>query len=124
MKLDLVTRVLDGVPGVRKEGAAYLIPDDLEVSVFIGLPSEVLTVPRCARVEPSREQLARRLDARAARHRQHLRRQPDEHGDLEVVGDEVGRALLADAGDAIEHARDEVELHGGGFYSPLRGAAI
>jgi hypothetical protein len=51
MKIELITRVLDGIPGVRRDGAVHLIPDEVEVSVFIGLPSEVLTVPRVARAE-------------------------------------------------------------------------
>jgi hypothetical protein len=55
MKLDFVARILDGIPGVRKEGGGYVVPDDVEVSVFISLPSEVLTVPRCSRIEPAGE---------------------------------------------------------------------
>jgi hypothetical protein len=51
MKIELITRVLDGIAGVRKEGHAHLIPDDVEVSLFIALPSEVLTVPRVKRAE-------------------------------------------------------------------------
>jgi hypothetical protein len=57
MKTELMTRILDGVPNLRKEGAAYLVPDDLDLSVFIGLPSEVLAVPRLARIEPAAELL-------------------------------------------------------------------
>ena len=49
-KLELITRILDGVPGVRKEGGAWLLAEHPEVSIYIGMPSEVLTVPRVARV--------------------------------------------------------------------------
>jgi hypothetical protein len=57
MKLEMMQKILDSTPGVRKDGAAYLVPDEIEVAVFIGLPSEVLTVPRCARIEAQPELL-------------------------------------------------------------------
>jgi hypothetical protein len=57
MKLEMIQRILDTTAGLRKDGAAYLVPDEIELAVFIGLPSEVLTVPRCARLEPSGELL-------------------------------------------------------------------
>ena len=57
MKIEMVQRILDTTSGVRKDGGAYLIPEEVEVAVFIGLPSEVLTVPRCARLEPAGELL-------------------------------------------------------------------
>lgn len=53
MKIEQIARILDVVPGVTKDGANWVIPDEIELSVFVGLPSEVLTVPRCARVEGS-----------------------------------------------------------------------
>jgi hypothetical protein len=49
-KLELITRILDGVPGVRKDGAAWLLPEHPEVSIYVALPAEVLTLPRVARV--------------------------------------------------------------------------
>lgn len=57
MTHELLTRVLDGIPALRKDGAAYLVPDDLELAVFVALPSEVLSVPRLARLEPTAELL-------------------------------------------------------------------
>lgn len=57
MKIELLQKILDGTPGVRKDGAAYLVPEEIEVAVFVGLPSEVLTVPRCARIEVQPELL-------------------------------------------------------------------
>ncbi len=58
MKLELVARILDGIAGVRKDGGGWQIPDGLEVSAFFALPSELLAVQRCARLEPSGEVLA------------------------------------------------------------------
>ena len=52
-KLELITRILDGVPGVRKEGGAYLLPEHPEVSIYLSLSAELLTVPRVARVQPT-----------------------------------------------------------------------
>ena len=54
-KLELITRILDGVPGVRKEGGAWLLTEHPEVSIYVSMPSEVLTVPRAARVLCSAE---------------------------------------------------------------------
>ncbi|MSP62465.1 MAG: hypothetical protein EXR72_19455 [Myxococcales bacterium] len=51
MRTETITRILDGVAGVRRDGAAWLIPEEVEVSVFIALPAEVLNVPRISRVE-------------------------------------------------------------------------
>jgi hypothetical protein len=50
MKPELITKVLDGITGVRKDGAAHLVPEETEVSVYIGIAAEVLTVPRVSRV--------------------------------------------------------------------------
>ncbi len=58
MKIEQITRILDGVPTLRKDGAAYLVPDEVDVAVFISLPAEVLTVARLSRIEPSAEVLA------------------------------------------------------------------
>lgn len=52
-KLELITRILDGVPGVRKEGGAWLLAEHPEVAIYISMPSELLTVPRVARVSCS-----------------------------------------------------------------------
>ena len=50
MKVDSLSRILDGVTGVRKDGGAHLFPEDVDVSIFIGLPAEVLSLPRVARL--------------------------------------------------------------------------
>jgi hypothetical protein len=57
MKIELLTRILDGVAGLRREGPAWLVPDDMELAVFIGLPGETLIVPRLSRIEPAAELL-------------------------------------------------------------------
>lgn len=49
-KLDLINKILDGVPGVRKEGGAFLLAEHPELSIYIAMPSEVLSVQRVARV--------------------------------------------------------------------------
>ena len=49
-KLDLINRILDSVPGMRKEGGAYLLAEHPEVTIYIAMPSEVLSVQRAARV--------------------------------------------------------------------------
>ena len=58
MKIEQIARVLDGVKSVKKEGAAWVIPDDVELSVFIALPSEVLAVPRCSRIDSNGDVLS------------------------------------------------------------------
>jgi hypothetical protein len=57
MKIEHIQRILDGVAGIRKDGAAWLVPEDVDVTVFIGLPSEVMGVPRVARAEAAGELL-------------------------------------------------------------------
>jgi hypothetical protein len=50
IKPDLVTRILDGISGLRKEGNAYLVSEETDLSIYIGLQAEVLTLVRVARV--------------------------------------------------------------------------
>src|SRR4051812_40155177 len=45
-----LAKVLDGAPGVKKDGAAYVVPEELDANVFIALGQEVLQIPRLARV--------------------------------------------------------------------------
>ena len=53
MKIELVSRVLESTTGIRKDGAAFLISEECELSIYIALPSEVLTIPRVSRFQPS-----------------------------------------------------------------------
>lgn len=57
MKVELIHRILDGVSGAKKDGGAWVIPEEVDVSVFIGLPSEVMAVPRVARAEATADLL-------------------------------------------------------------------
>lgn len=55
MRLDWITRALDGLPGLRRDGSDYLVPEEIDLSIFISLPAEVLTVARIARLVVSAE---------------------------------------------------------------------
>jgi hypothetical protein len=57
-KLELITRILEGIPEARKDGTLWLLPEHPEVSIYISLASEVLTVARVARVSPGAELIA------------------------------------------------------------------
>jgi hypothetical protein len=46
-----IGKVLDSTAGVKKDGAAWLIPEELDTTVFIALGHEVLQIPRLQRVE-------------------------------------------------------------------------
>lgn len=48
-----ITKVLESAPGVKKDGASYIIPEELDANVFLALGQEILQLPRLARVEPS-----------------------------------------------------------------------
>jgi hypothetical protein len=47
----LVGKILDGAHGVKKDGAAYLIPEEMDATLYVALGEEVLQVARVARVE-------------------------------------------------------------------------
>ena len=57
MKVESLTRILDGVAGVRKDGGAHLFSDETDVSIFIGLPAEVLNLPRVTRLTSTPDML-------------------------------------------------------------------
>ena len=44
-------KILETLPGVKREGTAFLLPEELDTAVFVSLGQEVLQVPRVARVE-------------------------------------------------------------------------
>jgi len=46
-----ISKVLAGTPGVKKDGSAWLIPEELDATVFVALGHEILQIPRLARVE-------------------------------------------------------------------------
>jgi hypothetical protein len=49
MKIDVLNKVLEGVPGVRKDGPSWLVPEETELSFYIALPAEVLSITRISR---------------------------------------------------------------------------
>ena len=57
MRTDFVTRILDAVPGMRKEGQSYVVPEEVDVAVLLSMPSEVITVPRVAHLDTMNELL-------------------------------------------------------------------
>ena len=50
MKLELLSEIVNGIPGVKKDGAAALIPDDNDFALYVGLAAEVLTIARLAKI--------------------------------------------------------------------------
>ena len=46
-----IAKVLESTTGVKKDGAAWLIPEELDATVFVALGHEILQIPRLARVE-------------------------------------------------------------------------
>ncbi|HEY7956751.1 MAG TPA: hypothetical protein VII38_15715 [Polyangia bacterium] len=48
----MLGKILEGVSDVKKDGAAYLLPEELDANVFVALGQEVLQVARLSRVEP------------------------------------------------------------------------
>ena len=51
MKAEQLEKILDGVTGVRKEGAAWHFAEETELTLHLALASEVLTVARVSRYE-------------------------------------------------------------------------
>jgi hypothetical protein len=51
MKIEQLVDIFVKQIGARKDGAAYLVPDPIEATVFVSLASEVLQIPRIARLE-------------------------------------------------------------------------
>jgi hypothetical protein len=51
MKIEQLVDVFVKQVGARKDGPAYLVPDSIEATVFVSLASEVLQIPRVARLE-------------------------------------------------------------------------
>jgi hypothetical protein len=47
----IVGKVLDTAPGVKKDGASYIIPEEVDATLFVALGQEVLQLPRISRVE-------------------------------------------------------------------------
>lgn len=46
-----LTKILETAPGVKKDGAAFVIAEETDANVFVTLGQEVLQIPRLMRVE-------------------------------------------------------------------------
>jgi hypothetical protein len=55
MKTELLTAMLDGQKGVRKDGNAYALDESIHATFFVGGSVEVMSVPRVVRVEIGKE---------------------------------------------------------------------
>jgi hypothetical protein len=55
MKIELLTAMLDGQKGVRKDGSAYVLDESIHATFFVGGSVEVMSVPRVIRVELGKE---------------------------------------------------------------------
>ena len=47
----VLNKILDSAPGVKKDGGAYHIPEEVDAAVFVALGQEVLQVPRVSKVD-------------------------------------------------------------------------
>jgi hypothetical protein len=54
----VIGKVLDSVQGVKKDGSVYVVPEELDLTLFISLGHEVLQVARASRIELGGEQVA------------------------------------------------------------------
>jgi len=47
----LIGKILETTAGVKKDGAAWLVSEELDGNAYVALGQEVLQIPRLARVE-------------------------------------------------------------------------
>jgi hypothetical protein len=47
----MVGKILDGAPGVKKDGTTYNIPEEVDATLFVALGQEVLQLPRVGKVD-------------------------------------------------------------------------
>jgi hypothetical protein len=50
-----IDKILTSAPQVKKDGNAYVIPEEVDATAFVALGQEVLQIPRIMRVELSSE---------------------------------------------------------------------
>jgi hypothetical protein len=50
-----IDKILQSAPQVKKDGNAYVVPEEVEATAYIALGQEVLQIPRIMRVELSTE---------------------------------------------------------------------
>jgi hypothetical protein len=53
MKLDTLTEILGKHAGARKDGAAFVLANDVEATLFVALEGETLQIARVSRIEIS-----------------------------------------------------------------------
>ena len=53
----LVAKILDGTAGIKKDGPAYLVAEEIDATAYVSLGQEVLQVVRLSRVEIAAEAL-------------------------------------------------------------------
>lgn len=53
----VLPKILDHSPGVKKDGAAYVISEEVDANAFVSLGQETLQLQRLQRVEVSAEHL-------------------------------------------------------------------
>ena len=58
MKTELLSAMLDGQKGVRKDGGAYVLDESIHATFFVGGSVEVMSVQRVLRVDLGRETCA------------------------------------------------------------------
>jgi hypothetical protein len=46
-----IGKILEKSPGVKREGDAYVLPEELDANAYVTIGQEVLQIPRLARVE-------------------------------------------------------------------------
>jgi hypothetical protein len=46
-----IEKVLAAAPQVKKDGTAYIIPEEVDATSFVALGHEVLQIPRISRIE-------------------------------------------------------------------------
>jgi hypothetical protein len=50
-----IEKILSSAPQAKKDGNAYVIPEEVDATVYVALGQEVLQIPRIMRVELSTE---------------------------------------------------------------------
>jgi hypothetical protein len=51
----VLSKILDGAHGVKKDGASWHLPEELDATLYVALGQEVLQVARVSRVEAGNE---------------------------------------------------------------------
>jgi hypothetical protein len=52
-----LSKILDSITAMKKDGAAYLLTEELDANLFVTLGHEVLQIPKVARIEVAADSL-------------------------------------------------------------------